>query len=106
MMMILVNTSEIPGKRIVTVHGLVKGSTVHSKNIGRDIMAGFRTLVGGEVKEYSKMMEEARQTAVKRMVDQAKEYGANAIVNIRLSTSSIMAGAAEIIVYGTAVTIE
>ncbi|HHU63080.1 MAG TPA: YbjQ family protein [Clostridiales bacterium] len=104
--MILVSTSEIPEKRILTVHGLVIGSTVHSKNIGRDIMAGFRTLVGGEVKEYAKMMEEARQVAIKRMIDQAEKYGANAIVNIRLSTSSIMAGAAEIIAYGTAVTVE
>ncbi len=104
--MILVNTENIPGKEIVEVVGLVKGSTIQSKHIGKDLMAGLKTIVGGEISEYTKMLEQARQIAIKRMVDDAEGKGANAIVNIRFATSAIMQGAAELLVYGTAVKIK
>lgn len=104
--MILVNTSKITGKKIVETIGLVKGSTIRAKHIGKDIAAAFRQIVGGEMKEYSKMLTEARQIATKQMVDEAESLGANAIINIRYSTSAVMQGAAEILVYGTAVKIE
>ncbi|MDD2573863.1 MAG: YbjQ family protein [Bacillota bacterium] len=101
--MILVNTNDVPGKTITKVYGLVKGNTIHSKHIGKDIMAGFRTLVGGEIKEYTEMLSEARKIALKRMVEEAEALGANAVVNVRFSTSSVMQGAAELLAYGTAV---
>lgn len=104
--MILVNTEKIPGKEIVEVLGLVRGSTIQSKHIGKDLMAGLKTIVGGEISEYTKMLEQARQIAIKRMVDDAESKGANAIVNIRFATSAIMQGAAELLVYGTAVKIK
>lgn len=104
--MILVNTSDIPGKQIVEVYGLVKGSTIRAKHIGKDIAAGLRTLVGGEIKEYSEMMNEARGQAIQRMVKEAEAMGANAIVNIRFTTAQVMAGAAELLAYGTAVKVE
>lgn len=104
--MILVNTNEIPGMEIVEVFGLVRGSTIQSKHIGKDILAGLKTIVGGEINEYTKMLEQARQIAVKRMVEDAERKGANAIVNIRFATSAIMQGAAELLVYGTAVKIK
>ena len=104
--MILVNTNEIPGKEIVEVIGLVKGSTIQSKHIGKDILAGLKTIVGGEISEYTKMLEQARQIAIKRMVEDATSKGANAIVNIRFATSAIMQGAAELLVYGTAVKVK
>ena len=83
--------------------GLVKGSTIQSKNVGRDISQGLKTLIGGELKAYNEMMNEARALATKRMVSEAEEMGADAIVNIRYSSSAVMAGAAEVIAYGTAV---
>lgn len=104
--MILVNTNEIPGKDIIEVFGLVKGSTIQSKHIGKDILAGLKTIVGGEISEYTKMLEQARQIAIKRMVDDAESKGANAIVNVRFATSAIMQGAAELLVYGTAVKVK
>ncbi|WP_432665708.1 YbjQ family protein [Wukongibacter baidiensis] len=104
--MILVNTNEVPGKEIVEVFGLVKGSTIQSKHIGKDILAGLKTIVGGEINEYTKMLDQARQIAIKRMVDDAESKGANAIVNIRFATSAIMQGAAELLAYGTAVKIK
>ncbi|WP_432401712.1 YbjQ family protein [Wukongibacter sp. M2B1] len=104
--MILVNTNEVAGKEIVEVFGLVKGSTIQSKHIGKDILAGLKTIVGGEISEYTKMLEQARQIAIKRMVDDGESKGANAIVNIRFATSAIMQGAAELLVYGTAVKIK
>lgn len=100
--MILVNTENIAGRDIETL-GLVKGSIVHSKNAGKDILSGLKTLVGGEIVAYTEMMNEARAMATKRMVSEAEELGADAIVNIRYATSAIMQGAAEVIVYGTAV---
>ena len=100
--MILVNTDYISGKELEML-GLVKGSTIQSKNIGKDITQSFKTLVGGELKEYNKMMNEARELATKRMVEEAGALGADAIVNIRYASSAILQGAAEVIAYGTAV---
>ncbi len=100
--MILVNTDFITGKEIETL-SLVKGSTIQSKHIGKDIAQSFKTLVGGELKSYNEMMNEARALATKRMVAEAEELGADAIVNVRYASSAVMQGAAEVIVYGTAV---
>lgn len=101
--MLLVNTPDVPGHTIEKTLGLVRGSTIHAKHIGKDISSAFRHLVGGEMKEYSEMLTEARQIATKLMIDEAKAMGANAIVNVRYSTSNVMQGAAEILAYGTAV---
>lgn len=100
--MLLVNTDYITGKELETL-GIVKGSIVQTKNFGKDFMAGIKTLVGGEVKEYTDMLNQARQIAVKRMVDEAQALGADAVVNVRYASSSVMQGAAEVIAYGTAV---
>ena len=100
--MILVNTDYISGKEFEML-GLVKGSTIQSKNLGRDISQGLKTLIGGELKAYNEMMNEARAIATKRMVDEATALEADAVVNIRYASSSIMQGAAEVIVYRTAV---
>lgn len=104
--MILINTSEIAGKEIIETLDIVKGSTIRAKHIGKDIVAVFRHLVGGELKEYNDMLNEARQIATKKMVEEAEKLGADAIINIRYSTSAVMQGAAEILVYGTAVKIK
>ncbi len=100
--MLLVNTDYITGRNLEML-GLVKGSTIQSKNIGKDITQGFKTLVGGELKAYNDMMNEARALATKRMVAEAENLGADAIVNIRYASSAVMQGAAEVIAYGTAV---
>lgn len=100
----LLNIDHIPGKEIEAL-GIVKGTVVHTKNVGKDFMAAMKTLVGGELTGYTQMLNEARQIAVKRMVDEAEELGADAVVNVRYGTSSVMAGAAEVIAYGTAVKI-
>ena len=100
--MILVNTDYISGKELETL-SLVKGSTIQSKHIGKDITQSFKTLVGGELKAYNEMMNDARALATKRMVEEAEALGADAIVNIRYASSAVMQGAAEVIVYGTAV---
>ena len=100
--MILVNTDYITGKELEML-GLVRGGTIQSKNVGKDILQGFKTLVGGELKGYTEMMNEARAIATKRMVAEAERLGADAVVNIRYASSSIMDGAAEVIAYGTAV---
>ena len=100
--MILVNTDYITGKTLEML-GLVKGSTIQSKNLGRDITQGFKTLVGGELKAYNDMMNEARALATKRMVEEALTMDADAVVNVRYASSAIMQGAAEVIAYGTAV---
>lgn len=100
--MILVNTDYISGKELEML-SLVKGSTIQSKNIGKDIAQGFKTLVGGELKAYNEMMNEARALATKRMVAEAEALGADAVVNVRYASSAIMQGAAEVIAYGTAV---
>lgn len=100
--MILVNTDYITGKKLEML-GLVRGSTIQSKNIGRDITQSFKNLVGGELKAYNEMMNEARALATKRMVDEAEQMGADAVVNIRYTSAAVMQGAAEVIAYGTAV---
>lgn len=101
--MILVNTDFVAGREIAETLGLVKGSTIRTKNMAQDIIAVFRHLVGGEVKEYTHMIEEARKIAISRMVKEAEKLEADAIVNIRFSTAAVMQGAAEIVAYGTAV---
>ena len=101
-MMLLLNIDYVPGKEVEPL-GLVKGTVVQSKNFGKDFMAGMKNLVGGEVREYQELLLEARQIATKRMVDEADALGADAVVNVRYGTSSVMQGAAEIVVYGTAV---
>ena len=100
--MILTTTETISGRELETL-GLVRGSTIQSKNIGRDITQSFKTLVGGEITGYTEMLNEARQIAVKRMVDEAEALGADAVINVRYGSSSVMQGAAEVIAYGTAV---
>lgn len=100
--MILVNTDYITGKELEML-GLVRGSTIQTKNVGRDITQSFKTLVGGELKSYTQMMNEARALATKRMVEEAESMGADAVVNIRYASAAVMQGAAEVIAYGTAV---
>lgn len=100
--MILVNTDYITGKELEML-GLVRGSTIQSKNVGKDIMQSFKTIVGGELKAYNEMMNEARAIATKRMVEEAENLGADAVVNIRYASAAVMQGAAEVIAYGTAV---
>ena len=100
--MLLVNIDYIPGKEFEAL-GVVKGTVVQSKHFGKDFMAGMKTLVGGEITDYTEMLVEARQIATKRMVDEAEGMGADAVVNIRYGSSSLMQGAAEVIAYGTAV---
>ena len=101
--MLLSNLEIVPGQRIVKHLGLVQGSTVRSKHVGKDIMAGLKNIVGGELKGYTELLQEARQEATERMIRQAQAAGANAVLNIRFSTSSITQGAAEMLAYGTAV---
>jgi uncharacterized protein YbjQ (UPF0145 family) len=103
MSIVVVNTESIPDKEIVEVLGLVRGNVIQAKHLGKDIAAGFRTIVGGEIKEYTEMMSEAREIALKRMTEKAEELGADAVVNLRFMTSMVMTGAAEILAYGTAV---
>ncbi|MDD6160515.1 MAG: YbjQ family protein [Oscillospiraceae bacterium] len=100
--MLLLNIDHVPGKEIEAL-GIVKGSVVKAKSFGKDFMAGMKTLVGGEIEAYTEMLTEARQLATKRMVDEAEELGADAVVNVRYTSASIMQGAAEITAYGTAV---
>ena len=100
--MLLVNTDLISGKELETL-GVVKGNIVQTKNFGKDFIAGMKTLVGGEITQYTEMLNQARQIAVKRMVDEAQAMGADAIVNVRYASASVMQGAAEVIAYGTAV---
>ena len=101
--MILANTDFIPGREIKDILGLVRGNTIQAKHIGKDVVAGFRNFVGGEIKEYTQMLSEARELALKRMEDKAQSMGADAVINIRFTTSAVMASAAEILCYGTAV---
>ncbi len=104
--MLLSNLEIVPGRRIVRHLGLVQGSSVRAKHIGRDFMAGLKNIVGGELKGYTELLQESRQEAMDRMQEQAKAVGANAVLNIRFSTSSVAAGAAELFAYGTAVVLE
>ena len=104
--MIVTTTESVPGYRTVAIRGLVQGNTVRAKHIGRDIMAGFKNVVGGELKGYTELLTESRQQAVDRMLEQAEQLGANAVVNVRFTTSAVTQGAAELYAYGTAVTVE
>lgn len=104
--MLIVNTETIPGYRILAVKGLVQGNTIRAKHAGKDFMAGLKNLVGGELKGYTELLTEARREAMTRMLAQAEQLGANAVVNVRFSTSSITQGAAELYAYGTAVTVQ
>ena len=105
-MMLLSNIETVPGRNVVRHLGLVQGSTVRAKHVGRDFMAGLKNLVGGELKGYTELLNEARDEAIARMIEQARQAGANAVVNVRFSTASVAAGAAEIFAYGTAVVLE
>ena len=104
--MIVTTTGDIHGKRIVRTLGLVRGNTIRARHIGRDITAIFRNVVGGEISEYTKLFAEAREQALDRMVEEASELGANAIIEVRFTTSEVMNAAAELLVYGTAVIVE
>ncbi|MEN7343345.1 MAG: YbjQ family protein [Pseudomonadota bacterium] len=101
--MILSNTETIPGKTIVEFYGVVTGNTVRAKHLGRDIMAGLKNIVGGELVGYTELLQDSRQEATERMIQQAQSMGANAIINVRFATSSIAQGASELFAYGTAV---
>ena len=101
--MIITTGNDVPGKKITQVLGLVKGSTVRARNIGRDIFAGLKNIIGGEISEYTKLQAESREQSIQRMKEDAISLGADAIINVRLTTSMVMQGAAEILAYGTAV---
>ncbi|HOJ68873.1 MAG TPA: YbjQ family protein [Candidatus Hydrogenedentes bacterium] len=104
--MILTNIDNVPNMRVVEHYGLVSGSTVRAKHIGKDIMAGLKNIVGGELKGYTELLTEARKDAMERMIAQARALGANAVINVRFATSAVAPGAAELYVYGTAVRVE
>lgn len=103
---LMTNIESIPGKRITALYGMVSGSTVRAKHAGKDILASFKNLFGGEIKGYTELLEESRKEATSRMIMQAKKMGANAIVNVRYATSAITVGAAEVYAYGTAVKVD
>ena len=104
--MLITNIEAVPGRQIIQHLGLVQGSTVRTKHVGKDILAGLKNIVGGELKAYTELLQDAREEATNRMIEQAQAIGANAITNVRFATSSITAGAAELFVYGTAMVIE
>ena len=104
--MIITTSEQIEGKKIVKTIGMVKGSTIRARHLGRDIMAGLRGVVGGEITEYTKMMAESREQAIQRMVEDAEKQGANAIIGVRFTTSMVMQNASEILTYGTGVVLE
>jgi uncharacterized protein YbjQ (UPF0145 family) len=104
--MIVVTSPDIPGKKIVRTLGLVRGNTIRARHVGKDILAGLRHLVGGEIHEYAKLMGEAREQALDRMITEAEQLGGNAIISVRFTTSVVMGGAAEMLAFGTAVVVE
>lgn len=104
--MITTNIETVPGRTILEHYGIVQGSTIRAKHLGRDIAAGLKNLVGGELRGYTELLQEARDEAYDRMVEQAEEMGANAVVNVRFATSSVTSGASEILCYGTAVLVQ
>ena len=106
MPILMSNTETIPGKTIVEFYGVVSGNTVRAKHVGRDIMAGFKNIIGGELKAYTELLSDSRQEAVARMLAQAQSMNANAVVNVRFATSSVAQGAAELFAYGTAVRVQ
>ena len=104
--MMITTSSQIAGKEIKQTFGIVRGNTIRARNIGKDILAVFKNIIGGEIEEYTKLMAESRDQSIDRMIDNAKQYGANAVIDVRFSTSYIMGSAAEILAYGTAVYVE
>ena len=104
--MIISTTEQIPKKEVSEILGIARGSTVRAKNIGKDIFAGFRNIIGGEIKEYTQLQADSREEAIKRMVDDAERLGADGVINVRLATSMVMQGAAEVLAYGTAVKLD
>ena len=104
--MIVVNTETVPGYRIVELKGIVQGNTVRTKHLGKDLLAGFKNMVGGELHAYTELLTEARREAMERMLAQAKQLGGNAVLNVRFTTSAVTAGAAELYAYGTAAVLE
>ena len=104
--MIITTTDFIPGEKIVKILGVVRGNTVRARNVGSDILAGLKNLIGGEVREYTTLLTQSREQAMQRMIDQAKQLGADAVINVRFMTSAVMQGMAEILAYGTAVKLE
>ena len=104
--MILVTTPTIPNKKIVETIGIARGSTVRARNVGQDIFAGLKNIIGGEISEYTKLQAQSREQAMQRMIEDAEKIGANAIINVRLTTSMVMQGCSEILAYGTAVIIK
>ena len=104
--LIITNLETVPGCRILRHIGLVQGNTIRARHVGRDIMAGLKNIVGGEIKSYTTLMTDAREEAIQRMVEDAKQRGANAVVNVRFTTSSVMQGASELLAYGTGVVVE
>ena len=104
--MLLVNTPVVPNKTIIETFGIARGSTVRARNIGQDIFAGLKNIIGGEISEYTKLQAQSREQALQRMIEDAEKMGANAIVNVRLTTSMVMQGCSEILAYGTAVIVE
>jgi uncharacterized protein YbjQ (UPF0145 family) len=104
--MLVTNLELVPGRRILAHFGIVQGSTVRAKHVGKDLFAGFKNIVGGELKSYTELMQEARSEAIERMIAEAQSMGANAVLNVRFATTSIAAGAAEILAYGSAVQLD
>ena len=104
--MIITSTETVPGKKIVEILGIARGSTVRARHLGRDIFAGLKNIVGGEIHEYTRLQAQAREQSMQRMQDDAQKLGADAVVNVRMHTSMIMQGASEILVYGTAVKLD
>ncbi len=104
--MIVVTSDSIPGRRVVKTLGLVKGNTIRARHVGKDILAGLKGIVGGEISEYTKMVAESREQSLDRLIEEAESLGANAVVAIRFTTASMMQGAAELLAYGTAVIVE
>ncbi len=104
--MIIATTNEVPGYKVKETLGIVKGNTVRARHMGRDILAGFRNIVGGEITDYTKLLAESREQSLDRMIERASELGADAVIGIRFMTSSVMQGAAELLAYGTAVRLE
>lgn len=104
--MLILTTPEVPNKTIIDIHGIARGSTVRARNFGSDIFAGLKNIIGGEISEYTKLQADSREQALQRMQEDAQRMGANAIVNVRITTSMVMQGCSEILAYGTAVTVK
>ncbi len=104
--MVISTTNDVMGKRVTRIHGIARGNTVRARNVGKDIWATFKNIVGGEISEYTKLQAQSREQAIQRMIKDAESLGANGVINVRITTSMIMQGCSEILAYGTAVTLE